>query len=109
MPGIANDATGSCTSECAAKAICCRTSAGSRPSSTPANLFALAKPAVMYNVFQQGLGCSGLHVRLYNCSGGVNELESSVFPSLHHRKEGWPSDPTNVAKPPLIARPGWFS
>src|SRR5215510_12697756 len=24
---------------------------------------------------------------------GVNELESSVlFPSLHHRKEGWPSD-----------------
>ena len=22
----------------------------------------------------------------------MNELESSVFPSLHHRKEGWPSD-----------------
>src|SRR5215470_4904502 len=21
---------------------------------------------------------------------GVNELESSAFPSLHHRKEGWP-------------------
>ena len=21
----------------------------------------------------------------------VNELESNVFPSLHHRKEGWPS------------------
>ena len=22
----------------------------------------------------------------------VNELEWSVFPSLHHGKEGWPSD-----------------
>src|SRR5437867_10871568 len=24
--------------------------------------------------------------------GGVNKLESSIFPSLHHRKEGWPSE-----------------
>jgi hypothetical protein len=22
----------------------------------------------------------------------VNKFESGVFPSLHHRKEGWPSD-----------------
>jgi len=28
---------------------------------------------------------------------------------LHHRKEGWPSDQKIIAKPPLIARPGWFS
>jgi hypothetical protein len=28
---------------------------------------------------------------------------------LHHRKEGWPSDSKNIAKHPLIARPGWFS
>src|SRR5437867_13077846 len=27
----------------------------------------------------------------------------------HHCKEGWPSDSENVAKHPLIARPGWFS
>src|SRR5439155_10998377 len=25
------------------------------------------------------------------------------FPSLHHRKEGWPSDQKIIAKPPLIA------
>ena len=31
------------------------------------------------------------------------------LPSLHHRKEGWPSDQQNAAKHPLIARPGWFS
>ena len=31
------------------------------------------------------------------------------FPSLHHRKEGWPSDQTNIVKPPLTARTGWFS
>src|SRR5207249_8952619 len=31
------------------------------------------------------------------------------FPSLHHRKEGWPSDQENIAKHPLIARTGWFS
>src|SRR5216110_3372569 len=40
---------------------------------------------------------------------GVNKLESSIFPSLHHRKEGWPSESQNIAKLPLIARPGWFS
>jgi len=28
---------------------------------------------------------------------------------VHHRKEGWPSDQEDIAKPPLIARPGWFS
>jgi len=39
----------------------------------------------------------------------MNELESSVFPSLHQCKEGWPSDQEDFAKPPLLARPGWFS
>src|SRR5467141_3226120 len=39
----------------------------------------------------------------------VNQFGASALPSLHHRKEGWPSDQWNVAKPPLIARPGWFS
>ncbi|PYS45454.1 MAG: hypothetical protein DMG13_32120 [Acidobacteria bacterium] len=28
---------------------------------------------------------------------------------MHHRKEGWPSDQKIIAKPPLTARPGWFS
>ena len=32
-----------------------------------------------------------------------------VFPSLHHRKEGWLSKSKNIAKHPLIAKPGWFS
>src|SRR5436309_827931 len=27
----------------------------------------------------------------------------------HHCSEGWPSDSENIAKHPLIARPGWFS
>src|SRR2546422_7967274 len=39
----------------------------------------------------------------------VKKFGASALPSLHHRKEGWPSDQWNVAKPPLIARPGWFS
>src|SRR5207249_10003368 len=29
--------------------------------------------------------------------------------TAHHCKEGWPSDSENIAKHPLIARPGWFS
>src|SRR6185436_10144971 len=33
----------------------------------------------------------------------------AVFPSLHHRKEGWLSKSKNIAKHPLIAKPGWFS
>jgi hypothetical protein len=33
----------------------------------------------------------------------------AIVPSLHDRKEGWPSDLKNIAKRPLIARPGWFS
>src|SRR6266702_572217 len=37
-----------------------------------------------------------------NCS-------QALLPSLHHRKEGWPSDQENIAKHPLIARTGWFS
>ena len=35
--------------------------------------------------------------------------EGGRVPSLHHRKEGWPGDQENIAKPPLIARTGWFS
>src|SRR6266702_5930242 len=49
-----------------------------------------------------------------NCS-------QALLPSLHHRKEGWPSDQENIAKhPPIAAKrkrvsaqpqemPGWFS
>src|SRR5206468_10126561 len=37
------------------------------------------------------------------------EIGIGRFPSLHHRKEGWPSDQKIIAKPLLIARPGWFS
>src|SRR5205809_8041403 len=47
-----------------------------------------------------------------SCSGGLWSCEKigiGRFPSLHHRKEGWPSDQKTIAKPPLIARPGWFS
>src|SRR6266487_2657480 len=47
-----------------------------------------------------------------HCSGGLWSCEKigiGRFPSLHHRKEGWPSDQKIIAKPPLIARPGWFS
>src|SRR5467141_953415 len=39
----------------------------------------------------------------------VKKFGASALPSLHDRKEGWPSDQWNVAKLPLIARPGWFS
>src|SRR5689334_19977726 len=35
--------------------------------------------------------------------------DEAIVPSLHHRKEGWPSDSRNIAKHALIARPGWFS
>src|SRR5207244_5930335 len=47
-----------------------------------------------------------------NCSGALWSCETigiGRFPSLHHRKEGWPSDQKIIAKPPLTARPGWFS
>src|SRR6266496_3012711 len=47
-----------------------------------------------------------------HCSGGLWSCEKigiGRFPSLHHRKEGWPSDQKMIAKPPLTARPGWFS
>src|SRR5205823_7026659 len=46
------------------------------------------------------------------CRGGLwsgEKIGIGRFPSLHHRKEGWPSDQENAAKHPLIARPGWFS
>jgi len=35
---------------------------------------------------------SAASYRLSAVIESVKELESSVFPSLHHRKEGWPSD-----------------
>jgi len=40
---------------------------------------------------------------------GVNELESSAFPSLHHRKEGRLRHQENIAKPLKLTQPGWFS
>src|SRR5437867_9346659 len=49
-----------------------------------------------------GLGCRG---GLWSCE----KIGIGRFPSLHHRKEGWPSDQKIIAKPPLTARPGWFS
>src|SRR5947207_2097715 len=32
-----------------------------------------------------------------------------LFPSLHHRKEGWLHHQENVAKPPKPMQTGWFS
>src|SRR5262249_30099788 len=32
----------------------------------------------------------------------------AIFPSLHHRKEGWPSELIRVAKPPLTRVRGGF-
>src|SRR5438093_9293373 len=56
---------------------------------------------------RQIVGCE-----FHSCRGGHRSCEKigiGRFPSLHHRKEGWPSDQKTIAKPPLIARPGWFS
>src|SRR5215468_5455348 len=33
----------------------------------------------------------------------------AIFPSLHHRKEGWLRHQENFAKPPKQTQPGWFS
>jgi len=33
----------------------------------------------------------------------------ALFPSLHHRKEGWLRHQQNVAKRPKLTQPGWFS
>src|SRR5215813_12089626 len=33
----------------------------------------------------------------------------ALFPSLHHRKEGWLRHQQNFAKPPKQTQPGWFS
>src|SRR5437867_1823449 len=38
-----------------------------------------------------------------SCKKNVRMFRTGLFPSLHHRKEGWPSDQYDVAKPPLIA------
>src|SRR5213594_3910338 len=54
------------------------------------------------SVMRGTLSCSG---SLWSCE----EIGIRRFPSLHHRKEGWPSDQKIIAKHPLIARPGWFS
>src|SRR5213594_2188661 len=41
---------------------------------------------------------------------GVSELRwCGLFPSLHHRKEGWLRLQENTAKPPKLTQPGWFS
>src|SRR5437867_6893684 len=40
----------------------------------------------------------------------LNELRwRGLFPSLHHRKEGWLRHQENIAKPPKLTQPGWFS
>jgi len=36
----------------------------------------------------------------------VNKLESSVIPSLHHRKEGWLRHQVNFAQPPKLDAAG---
>jgi len=36
-------------------------------------------------------------------------FQEAKFPSLHQRKEGWPRDKEDAAKPPKTARTGWFS
>ena len=33
----------------------------------------------------------------------------ALFPSLHHRKEGWLRHQENFAQPPKRTQPGWFS
>src|SRR6266487_3953821 len=33
----------------------------------------------------------------------------ALFPSLHHRKEGWLRHQENFAQPPKLTQPGWFS
>src|SRR5213083_2553486 len=38
-----------------------------------------------------------------------NESSEALFPSLHHRKEGWLHRQENVAKPPKPMQTGWFS
>src|SRR5206468_11249821 len=46
-----------------------------------------------------------------NCSGALwscDKIGIGRFPSLHHRKDGSPSDQKIIAKPPLTARPGGF-
>ena len=45
----------------------------------------------------------------YRRTGERSDRGEGVVPSLHHRKEGWPSDQENGAEPPLKARTGWFS
>src|SRR5213594_1009699 len=48
-----------------------------------------------------------------HCSGGHRSCEQigirALFPSLHHRKEGWLRHQENAAKPPKLTQPGWFS
>ena len=52
---------------------------------------------------------SSLNQRDAGVLEGVNELESSAFPSLHQSKEGWLRHQENVAKPPKLTQSGWFS
>src|SRR5712691_8653017 len=33
----------------------------------------------------------------------------ALFPSLHHRKEGWLRHQENFAQPPKLTQTGWFS
>src|SRR6266513_1764300 len=39
----------------------------------------------------------------------ATRASNALFPSLHHRKEGWLHHQENVAKPPKPMQTGWFS
>ena len=54
------------------------------------------------------LRASGNPVLAFEPNLGL-EAGSSAFPSLHYRKEGWLPYQENIAKPPKLTQPGWFS
>jgi tetratricopeptide (TPR) repeat protein len=41
--------------------------------------------------------------------GSAKNWSQALFPSLHHRKEGWLRHQSNVAQPPKQTQTGWFS
>ena len=51
----------------------------------------------------------GLETRSEACSEAHGEARrEAIFPSLHHRKEGWLRHQENIAKPPKRRRRGGF-
>ena len=64
-----------------------------------AAFYLIARPPLLAVMQGRGLRSIPIRAHLSVCVAavaavyqGVNEVESSVIPSLHHRKEGWPSD-----------------